>query len=175
MREMRVCSIFACALWQGLKWTSLQTIIKPDSAGAIVSAMKRTHGLHLLNGPYARAEATIVRDHSHSGKWPCTSNHFPSLHDVLFIISCMHHPFLDQWALSFSPWKLLEYAGHQSRGSSSALIILLEGWKEGSVHWWLTTRGGGNVEGCERFLCWHVWKNERWALPPVSRHLGEHT
>ena len=31
MREKRDCSIFACALWQGLKWTSLQTIIKPDS------------------------------------------------------------------------------------------------------------------------------------------------
>ena len=31
MREMRDCSIFACALWQGLKWTSLQTIIKPDT------------------------------------------------------------------------------------------------------------------------------------------------
>ena len=36
MREMRDCSIFACVLWQGLKWTSLQTIIKPDSTFARV-------------------------------------------------------------------------------------------------------------------------------------------
>ena len=32
MREMKDCSIFVCALWQGLKWTSLQTIIKPDTS-----------------------------------------------------------------------------------------------------------------------------------------------
>ena len=79
-------------------------IPQPIDAGSIVSVMMRTHGLHLLNGPYARAEAAIFRDCSHSGKRPRTSNHLPSPHDVvLFIMSCMHHPLLDGWVLSFLP------------------------------------------------------------------------